>query len=70
MIFNIWLIGCIVVFLVMVIDYIILNLQLGVSLQLILNYIFTIDNLIFFISLSLGSWLMLIIWIFNNRFWK
>lgn len=70
MIFNIWLIGCIIVFLVMVIDYILLNLQLGVSLQSILDYIFTIDNLIFFIGLSLGSWLMLIIWIFNNKFLK
>ena len=70
MIFNIWLIGCIVVFLVMVIDYILLNLQLGISLQSILNYVFTFDNLVFFIGLSLGSWLMLIIWIFNNRFLK
>jgi hypothetical protein len=70
MIFNIWLIGCIVVFLVMVIDYIILNLQLGISLQSILNYVFTLDNFVFFIGLSLGSWLMLIIWVFNNRFLK
>ena len=70
MIFNIWLIGCIVVFLVMVIDYIILNLQLGISLQSILNYVFALDNFVFFIGLSLGSWLMLIIWVFNNRFLK
>jgi len=67
MIFDIWLLGCIIVFLVMIIDYILLNMQLGISLSAIFNYILNIDTIMTFIGLSLGSWIMLILFLCNYK---
>lgn len=67
MIFDIWLLGCIIVFLVMIIDYILLNIQLGISLSAIFNYVLNIDTIMTFIGLSLGSWVMLILFVCNYK---
>lgn len=51
----------------MIIDYILLNMQLGISLSAIFNYILNIDTIMTFIGLSLGSWIMLILFLCNYK---
>ena len=56
--------GVLFAFTIMIFDYIQLNLKLGYSLNSILGAIW--DNLIFFIGWSLGSWITIFMFIFND----
>lgn len=59
LIFNFWLIGFIAVYFLLTIDYISLNLQRGCSIFETFISTFSIDTIICFAIISLGSWLTL-----------
>jgi len=67
LLFNIWLLGFIISFLILISDYIILNLRLGYSLRNILNNDIFDETVISLIMISLGSWLTIFMWLFNDK---
>jgi len=67
LLFNVWLLGFIISFLILISDYIILNLRLGYSLRNILNNDIFDETVISLIMISLGSWLTIFMWLFNDK---
>jgi hypothetical protein len=63
---SIYYLGVIVTLFVLIIDYIQLNLKVGYPLGPIIQSIFQVENLIMFVGFSLGSWLTLFMFIFND----
>jgi len=70
LLFHIWLFGFVISFLILISDYIILNLRLGYSLENILNRIFEYESMSFFIMISLGSWVTIFMFIFGDKIKK
>ena len=70
LLFHIWLFGFVISFLILISDYIILNLRLGYSLENILNEIFEYESMSFFIMISLGSWVTIFMFIFGDKIKK
>jgi len=70
LLFHIWLFGFVISFLILISDYIILNLRLGYSLENILNGIFEYESMSFFIMISLGSWVTIFMFIFGDKIKK
>lgn len=65
---SIYYYGIIIAFFVLIFDYIYFNLKLGCPIKSIIKSIIQFENIIFFIGLSLGSWIILIMFIFNDKF--
>ena len=56
---TIYFIGVFVAFVLLLADYIILNLRLGVSINSVFVFLLkNLDSVLWFIFMSLGSWLM------------
>ena len=56
---TIYVIGVFVAFVLLLIDYIILNLKLGVSINSVFVFLLkNLDSVLWFIFMSFGSWLM------------
>ena len=56
---TIYVIGVFVAFVLLLADYIILNLRLGVSINSVFVFLLkNLDSVLWFIFMSLGSWLM------------
>ena len=56
---TIYVIGVFVAFVLLLTDYIILNLKLGVSINSVFVFLLNnLDSVLWFIFMSLGSWLM------------
>ena len=54
-----YIIGVFVAFVLLLADYIILNLRLGVSINSVFVFLLkNLDSVLWFIFMSLGSWLM------------
>lgn len=70
LLFHIWLFGFVISFLILISDYIILNLRLGYSFENILNRIFEYESMSFFIMISLGSWVTIFMFIFGDKIKK
>jgi hypothetical protein len=57
----IYFIGVIIAFILVLSDYVLLNMRLGFSINSILSFIFNdIDNIMGLLTISLGSWITVI----------